>query len=109
MTKMLLQQNISTLATAPIEKVGSLTNSLITMFSVEPSEPLALRTSIKLNNLRASMPVTPPELSLISYALVRPVVAYMNTNYTSVPLNFDVFIDKVRPLTSGAPQTNKSR
>lgn len=41
------------------------------------------------------MPVTPPELSLISYALVRPVVAYMNTNYTSIPLNFDVYLDKV--------------
>jgi len=45
---------------------------------------------ISLNNLSASVPVNAPEISYLVNALTRPIVAYMNTNYTKIPLNFTI-------------------
>ncbi|KAL2914308.1 Mitochondrial distribution and morphology protein 31, mitochondrial precursor [Polyrhizophydium stewartii] len=41
---------------------------------------------VKLNDLKASVPILNPHLSYMSNALIRPVVAYMNANRTSLPL-----------------------
>jgi len=43
-----------------------------------------------LRNLNAHIPINPPELSYLNNALVIPIIAYMNTNYTTIPLNFDI-------------------
>jgi distribution and morphology protein 31 len=50
---------------------------------------------LKLKNLHASVPLKPKELTYLSSALVHPVVAYMNANYTSIPLEFSLKIPKV--------------
>ncbi|TPX38470.1 hypothetical protein SeLEV6574_g07772 [Synchytrium endobioticum] len=48
---------------------------------------------VRLNDLRASVPLVSPELSYLNSALVRPVVAYMNANRTITPMVFGVQVD----------------
>ncbi|KAJ3025923.1 Mitochondrial distribution and morphology protein 31, mitochondrial precursor, partial [Rhizophlyctis rosea] len=43
---------------------------------------------VRLNDLKASVPLVAPELSYMGSALVRPVVAYMNAVRTSVGVRF---------------------
>jgi distribution and morphology protein 31 len=57
-------------------------------------DPLLLDIRLKLNNLRADIPMSTDQLTLINKALVIPVVAYMNTNYTCIPLAFPVHVAK---------------
>ncbi|EGF81116.1 hypothetical protein BATDEDRAFT_19142 [Batrachochytrium dendrobatidis JAM81] len=45
-----------------------------------------LHWRVKLNDLKAYVPLSNPHLSYMSSALIRPVVAYMNANRTSLPL-----------------------
>jgi len=51
--------------------------------------PLTASFDVKLDNLKASVPIKPPELSYMTSALIRPVVAFMNSNHTSIPLSFE--------------------
>jgi len=51
--------------------------------------PLTATFDVKLDNLKASVPMKPPELSYMTSALIRPIVAYMNSNHTSIPLSFE--------------------
>ncbi|KAL6621642.1 hypothetical protein U3516DRAFT_542182 [Neocallimastix sp. 'constans'] len=51
--------------------------------------PLTATFDVKLDNLKASVPIKPPELSYMTSALIRPVVAFMNSNHTSIPLSFE--------------------
>jgi distribution and morphology protein 31 len=60
----------------------------------EDVDAVAMKVQMRLNNLRAAVPLTPPELGFLNAALVRPVVAYMNTNYTQIPFDFTVVLDK---------------
>jgi len=53
-----------------------------------------LDVKIKLNNLRADIPISTYQLTIINKALVLPVVAYMNTNYTCIPLAFTVHVPR---------------
>ncbi|TPX35911.1 hypothetical protein SmJEL517_g01848 [Synchytrium microbalum] len=48
---------------------------------------------VRLNDLRASIPLTSPDLTYLNSALVRPVVAYMNANKTITPMVFGVQMD----------------
>ena len=57
-------------------------------------EPLIMDIKLKLNNLRADIPLKTDQLTLIHRALVIPVVAYMNTNYTCIPLSFPVHVPR---------------
>ncbi|KAI5296628.1 Mitochondrial distribution and morphology protein 31, mitochondrial precursor [Ascosphaera acerosa] len=41
---------------------------------------------VQLNNIRAQVPYFPTELSYINNALVRPIVAYMNSRRTFIPV-----------------------
>ncbi|KAJ3124105.1 Mitochondrial distribution and morphology protein 31, mitochondrial precursor [Nowakowskiella sp. JEL0407] len=43
---------------------------------------------VKLNDLKASVPLVTPHISYLSNAMIRPIVAYMNANKTSIPLQF---------------------
>ena len=61
---------------------------------VYEEEPLIMDIKLKLNNLRADIPITTDQLTLINRALVIPVVAYMNTNYTCIPLAFPVHVPR---------------
>jgi len=51
--------------------------------------PLTAVFDVKLDNLKASVPIKPPELSYMTSALIRPIVAFMNSNHTSIPLSFE--------------------
>lgn len=57
-------------------------------------EPLIMDIKLKLNNLRADIPISSDHMTLINRALVTPVVAYMNTNYTCIPLAFPVHVPR---------------
>ncbi|KAK6460602.1 mitochondrial distribution and morphology protein 31, mitochondrial precursor [Scheffersomyces coipomensis] len=43
-----------------------------------------LDLTIRLNNVRASVPFQAPELSYINYALIRPIVGYINSRNTFI-------------------------
>lgn len=51
--------------------------------------------TVKMNELKASVPLNAPELSYMHSALIRPVVAYMNANKTSLEFSFDAKMDIV--------------
>lgn len=55
-------------------------------FKADPS--LRMLVDVRLNNLKASVPLQTDQMSYLTNALVRPVVAYMNANRTSIPLSF---------------------
>lgn len=61
--------------------------------ALETIEPIELDVKLKLNNLRAKIPSRAPDLSYIHKALAYPVVAYINTNYTCIPLNFKLLMN----------------
>lgn len=46
-----------------------------------------LDLTIRLNNVRASVPFQAPELSYINYALIRPIVAYINSKNTFIEIS----------------------
>ncbi|KAM9916928.1 hypothetical protein OXX59_009689, partial [Metschnikowia pulcherrima] len=43
------------------------------------SQFFVLDLTLRLNNVRASVPFQAPELSYVNYALIRPIVAYINS------------------------------
>lgn len=45
-----------------------------------------LDLTIRLNNVRAKVPFQAPELSYINYALIRPIVAYINSKNTFIEI-----------------------
>jgi len=52
--------------------------------------PFTASFEIKLDNLKATVPVKPPELSYMTNALIRPTVAFINSNHTTtIPLFFE--------------------
>lgn len=57
--------------------VSRLTNENSTQIS-EVSKYLVLELSIRLKNVRALVPFQAPELNYVNYALIRPIVAYIN-------------------------------
>lgn len=46
-----------------------------------------LDLTIRLNNVKASVPFQTPELSYINYALIRPIVAYINMKNTFIEIH----------------------
>jgi len=49
-----------------------------------------------LTNLSASVPLSTPHLSYVNSALIQPIVLYLNTNYTELPLVFRCAIPQGR-------------
>ncbi|KAJ1669428.1 Mitochondrial distribution and morphology protein 31, mitochondrial precursor [Spiromyces aspiralis] len=48
---------------------------------------LTIDLNVSLNDIRASVPLTTPHLSYLSSALlIRPIVGYMNSHRTSIPV-----------------------
>jgi distribution and morphology protein 31 len=48
---------------------------------------LAMDLRVHLNNVRASVPIFTRDLSYINNALIRPIVAYINSKRTFIPIN----------------------
>lgn len=59
------------------DHISRLTNDDTTLFS-DLLKYFVLDLTIRLNNVRASVPFKTPELSYVNYALIRPIVAYIN-------------------------------
>lgn len=59
------------------DHVSRLTNENGAQFS-EVSKYMVLDLSIRLKNVRALVPFQTPELNYVNYALIRPIVAYIN-------------------------------
>ncbi|RLV93130.1 Mitochondrial distribution and morphology protein 31 [Spathaspora sp. JA1] len=51
------------------------------------SKYFVLDLTIRLNNVRASVPFQTPELSYINYALIRPIVGYINSKNTFIEIH----------------------
>lgn len=51
-----------------------------------PEEELSVECSLLLSNLAASVPLATPQISYLAAIGVRPVAAYLNANYTQIPL-----------------------
>ncbi|CAI5758905.1 unnamed protein product [Candida verbasci] len=51
------------------------------------SKYFVLDLTIKLSNVRAKVPFKTPELSYINYALIRPIVAYINSKNTIIEIH----------------------
>lgn len=45
-----------------------------------------LDLQIRLNNVKAAVPIFTPELSYVNYALIRPIVGYINSRKTYIPI-----------------------
>lgn len=51
---------------------------------------LVLDLKLHLNDIRAAVPIFTPDLSYVNNALIRPIVAYMNSCKTFIPINCQV-------------------
>ncbi|WFD43041.1 Mitochondrial distribution and morphology protein 31, mitochondrial precursor [Malassezia psittaci] len=52
-----------------------------------------IEMDVRLKDIKASMPIFTRELSYSSYALARPVVAFMNAHKTLIPVNCRIVMD----------------
>lgn len=59
----------------------------IVIHAAEDERFLVLDLKLHLNDIRAAVPIFTKELSYVNNALVRPIVAYMNTRRTFIPIN----------------------
>ncbi|KAI8823899.1 mitochondrial distribution and morphology protein family 31/32 [Chytriomyces cf. hyalinus JEL632] len=50
---------------------------------------ILMHFAICLNDLRAHVPMSSPHLGYMSQALIRPIVAYMNSHRVRIPLSFE--------------------
>ncbi|ODQ79337.1 hypothetical protein BABINDRAFT_141470 [Babjeviella inositovora NRRL Y-12698] len=50
------------------------------------SKYIVMDLQVKLNNVRAGVPLFTPDLSYINNALIRPIVAYINSKNTYIPI-----------------------
>lgn len=57
---------------------------------------VVIEMDVRLKDIKASMPIFTRELSYSSYALARPVVAFMNAHKTLIPVNCRIVMDLVR-------------
>ncbi|WFC94961.1 hypothetical protein MBRA1_001599 [Malassezia brasiliensis] len=54
---------------------------------------VVIEMDVRLKDIKASMPIFTRELSYSSYALARPVVAFMNAHKTLIPVNCRIVMD----------------
>ena len=69
------------------ETPSSATAALIASPEPGPSRYLVMDLRIHLNDVRASVPIFTRDLSYINNALIRPIVAYINSRRTFIPIN----------------------
>lgn len=56
---------------------------------------VVIELDVRLKDIKASMPIFTRELSYSSYALARPVVAFMNAHKTLIPVHCRIVMDLV--------------
>lgn len=65
-------------------------------------ENVRMLVDVRLNNLKASVPLQADQISYLASAMIRPIVAYMNANRTSIPLSFTGEVPMVGEAGNGA-------
>jgi len=70
-----------------IHDEGEMTASATRDSSDDDKRFLVLDLRVHLNDIRAAVPIFTKDLSYVNNALVRPIVAYMNSRKTLIPIN----------------------
>lgn len=70
-----------------IHNEGEMTASVDRNASDDDKRYLVMDLRIHLNDIRAAVPIFTKDLSYVNNALVRPIVAYMNSRHTFIPIN----------------------
>ena len=68
-------------------KKGRLSTSTDSSLSDDDKRFLVMDLRVHLNDIRAAVPIFTKDLSYVNNALVRPIVAYMNSRRTFIPIN----------------------
>lgn len=70
-----------------VHKDDRLTSSIHTAPLDDDKRFLVLDLKVHLNDIRAAVPIFTKDLSYVNNALIRPIVAYMNSRRTFIPIN----------------------
>lgn len=70
-----------------VHKDDRLTSSINTAPFDDDKRFLVLELRVHLNDIRAAVPIFTKDLSYVNNALIRPIVAYMNSRRTFIPIN----------------------
>ena len=70
-----------------ISTEGESTASISHTASDDDKRFLVLDLRVHLNDIRAAVPIFTKDLSYVKNALIRPIVAYMNSRHTFIPIN----------------------
>ena len=73
-------KNVDKSSTSSIVDVGGASNN-------DDKRFLVMDLRVHLNDIRAAVPIFTKDLSYINNALIRPIVAYMNSRRTFIPIN----------------------
>jgi hypothetical protein len=65
------------------------------LLKLNQASDIVMLWKVKIKNLKAYVPIITPELGYMSNALIRPVVGYMNSNKTLIPLSMRAQMDIV--------------
>ena len=70
-----------------IHRNARLTDSTASDLSEDDKRFLVMDLRVHLNDIRAVVPIFTKDLSYVNNALIRPIVAYMNSRRTFIPIN----------------------
>ena len=70
-----------------IHNEGEMTASVNRVVSEDDKRFLVMDLRVHLNDIRAAVPIFTKDLSYVNNALIRPIVAYMNSRHTFIPIN----------------------
>lgn len=70
-----------------VNKDDKLTTSTDSHTSDDDKRFLVMDLRVHLNDIRAAVPIFTKDLSYVNNALIRPIVAYMNSRRTFIPIN----------------------
>ena len=70
-----------------IHNEGEVTTSAARGTSDDDKRFLVMDLRVHLNDIRAAVPIFTKDLSYVKNALIRPIVAYMNSRHTFIPIN----------------------
>ncbi|CAD6577792.1 MAG: Mitochondrial distribution and morphology protein 31, mitochondrial precursor [Alectoria sarmentosa] len=70
-----------------VHKVDDLTTTIDSTSSHNDKRFLVMDLRVHFNDIRAAVPIFTKDLSYVKNALIRPIVAYMNSRRTFIPIN----------------------
>lgn len=80
--------------TKPDEIVSKKNIKKLDYSKIDPNKHFVMDFFLKLNNVKAEVPLFTPELTYKNSALIRPIVGYINSRRTYIPIKCMVIKDK---------------